>query len=293
VKTKLEVIPSCLAKGKLYTEVEIWTFYAPIIEEVIDRIFGFYDQFDDLFFKYLDSYMSSQIYKVIKMPGWSIPIEILCAIVFTNIINSYWPSLISMFRYLKKILSKTVDTAKGVEKIQDNHEHGVELINMLTKQPPGSKPEAHPNPTTSSSSRISDSNYCLWCWTISCVFCGFFVAIFIAAVFISITISLMESVMEPHCGKIEHQLSNDGSSSWGPVSAAISIYHQDETGTTLVMPCDGITLDKIGNEYQIDGAYKLSCIPQISFNYVTSIKTWRVDHCCTYPDWKYEKRNHG
>jgi hypothetical protein len=37
-----------------------------------------------------DGYMSSQIYKeVIKIPGWSIPIAILCALVFTIIINSY------------------------------------------------------------------------------------------------------------------------------------------------------------------------------------------------------------
>jgi hypothetical protein len=59
------------------------------------------------------------------------------------------------------------------------------------------------------------------------------------------------------------------------------------------MPCDGIALDEIGNEYQVDGAYMLSCSPLVSFYYITSIKTWRADHCCTYPDWKYEKRNHG
>jgi hypothetical protein len=90
--------------------------------------------------------------------------------------------------------------------------------------------------------------------------------------------------MEPQCEKIEPQLSNDDSSSWGHVSASVSIYHQDETDTTLVMSCNGISLDEIGNEYQIDSVYKLSCSTLISFNYVTSIKTWRVDHCCTYPD---------
>jgi hypothetical protein len=45
--------------------------------------------------------MSSQIYKeVINIPGWSIPIAILCDLVFTPVINSYWPMLISMFRSL-------------------------------------------------------------------------------------------------------------------------------------------------------------------------------------------------
>jgi hypothetical protein len=46
VKTKLVVVPSCLAKGKLYTEVEIWTFHTPMVDEVIDRLFNFYNQFD-------------------------------------------------------------------------------------------------------------------------------------------------------------------------------------------------------------------------------------------------------
>jgi hypothetical protein len=53
-------------------------------------------------FKCPNSYMSSQIYKeVTKILGWSIPIAILCALVFTIIINSYWTMLISMFRSLK------------------------------------------------------------------------------------------------------------------------------------------------------------------------------------------------
>jgi hypothetical protein len=50
IRTKLVVIPSCLAKGKLYTEVEVWTSYAPMVEEVVDRLFGLYEQFDDLCF---------------------------------------------------------------------------------------------------------------------------------------------------------------------------------------------------------------------------------------------------
>jgi hypothetical protein len=80
--------------------------------------------------------------------------------------------------------------AKTVEKIQDNQEHGVELINMLTIQPPGSKSATPIDSTTSSSSKKSDSNYCLWCWAITCVFCGFLAAVFIAAVFLALIILL-------------------------------------------------------------------------------------------------------
>jgi hypothetical protein len=109
-----------------------------------------------------DGYMSSQIYKeVIKMPGWSIPIAILCAIVFTIIINSYWPMLISMFRYLQKILSETMSIVKGVEKIQENQEQGVELINILSsKHPTNTKPSVSTDPN-SLLPKKSDNPYCL------------------------------------------------------------------------------------------------------------------------------------
>jgi hypothetical protein len=148
-------------------------------------------------FKCPDGYMSSQIYReVIKMPGWSILIAILCAIVFTIIINSYWPKLISMFRYLRKILSETMSITKGVEKIQENQERGVELLSIFSKQPPGSYPAASSVSTPSSSGK-SSSNYCLWCWTVTCIVCGFLAAVFIAAVGLSLIISLKEPIMEP------------------------------------------------------------------------------------------------
>jgi hypothetical protein len=48
---------------------------------------------------------------------------------------------------------------KGVKKIQDNQEHGVELISILTKQSPGSKLAAFSNSTIPSSSKKSDTPY--------------------------------------------------------------------------------------------------------------------------------------
>jgi hypothetical protein len=117
--------------------------------------------------------------------------------------------------------------------------------------------------------------------------------LFIAAVFLSLIISLTDPVMEPQCEKMERQLSNGDSSTWGVSSSAISILSQDDEGTTVIIPCDGVAVDEVGNEYQVDGAYKLNCNSPTTFNYVTSIKTWRADRCCTYPDWKYSKRDHG
>jgi hypothetical protein len=188
----------------------------------------------------------------LQMPGWLYisphlqrgnqnarlvhPNSYFKCIIFTIIINSYCPMSISMFRYLQKILSETMSITKGVEKIQENQEKGVELINILSsKHPPNSKPSVSSDPKTPLPKK-SDNPYCLWCWIVICIFYGCVAALFIAAVFLSLIISLMELVMEPQCEKVECQLSNGESSSWGHVSAAASIYAQDENGTTLVMP---------------------------------------------------------
>jgi hypothetical protein len=183
--------------------------------------------------------------------------------------------------------------AKTVGKIQENQEHGVELLNILSaKQYSVTKPISSSD-TSISSSKNSDNPYCLWFWVVTCILCGFMAALFIAAVFIALIISLTDPVLEPQCEKVERQLSNGESSSWGVSSAAASIINQDENGTTLLMPCEGIALDEAGNEYQIDGAFKLVCNPPVSFNYVSSIVTWKTDHCCTAPKWKYDKRTYG
>jgi hypothetical protein len=105
--------------------------------------------------------MSSQIYReVTKIPGWSIPIAILCALVFIIIINSYWTMFISMFRSLKQILSETLGIAKAVEKIQDNQEHGVELINILSAKQSSVSKHTTSSDAPISSSKKSDNPYC-------------------------------------------------------------------------------------------------------------------------------------
>jgi hypothetical protein len=59
------VIPTCLAKGELYTQIEVWTFHAPIGEEILDRLFGFYNEFGDLcFFFPKNFYNPHKFYKL-------------------------------------------------------------------------------------------------------------------------------------------------------------------------------------------------------------------------------------
>jgi hypothetical protein len=52
------IIPLCLAKDEeLYAESEIWTFYAPLADEIIERLLGFFEYFDDLCFFFSKCYI--------------------------------------------------------------------------------------------------------------------------------------------------------------------------------------------------------------------------------------------
>jgi hypothetical protein len=43
---------------------------------------------------------------------WIILVGLILAVVFTIVLNSYWPILISIYRSLKDLLSKKEETAK-------------------------------------------------------------------------------------------------------------------------------------------------------------------------------------
>jgi hypothetical protein len=122
-----KVIAKHLAKSIPKPPKSLPVEFLAILKTYSELIEG--DQFSDVnntvvtyvpdVFKCPDGYMSSQIYKeVTKIPGWSIPIAILCALDFTIIINSYWPMLISMFQSLNRILRETLGIAKAVEKFK-------------------------------------------------------------------------------------------------------------------------------------------------------------------------------
>jgi hypothetical protein len=53
------IIPLCQVKDeKIYAESEIWTFHAPLTDEIIERLFGFYDYFEDLCFFFPKCYFN-------------------------------------------------------------------------------------------------------------------------------------------------------------------------------------------------------------------------------------------
>jgi hypothetical protein len=149
-----------------------------------------------------------------------------------------------MFRSLKRILAETLGIAKTVEKIQDNQEHGVELLNILgSKQPSVSKPTTSSD--SSSSPKNSDNQYCLWCWVVVCIFCGFLAALFIAAVFLSLIVFLTEPVMEPQCEKVERQLSNGETSTWGVSSFLFQFWDRMKMALLLLCPVRGLQWMKL------------------------------------------------
>jgi hypothetical protein len=95
--SKSKVIAKHLTKSIAKVPNSLPVAFVSISKAYSELIEG--DQFSDVnntvvtyvpdVFKCPDGYMSSQIYKVTKIPGWSIPIAILCALVFTIIINSF------------------------------------------------------------------------------------------------------------------------------------------------------------------------------------------------------------
>jgi hypothetical protein len=74
VITRLVIIPLCLAKDeRLYTESETWTFHAPLADEVLERLFGFYDYFDDLCFFFPKSFIDpAKVSDQLDDPGLSL-----------------------------------------------------------------------------------------------------------------------------------------------------------------------------------------------------------------------------
>jgi hypothetical protein len=75
VVTKLVIIPLCLVKDeKLYAESEIWTFHAPLADEIIERLLGFYDFFDDLCFFFPKCYFDpAKVSQQLGGSGLSLP----------------------------------------------------------------------------------------------------------------------------------------------------------------------------------------------------------------------------
>jgi hypothetical protein len=106
VLSNSKVIAKHLAKSIPKPPNSLHVGFLAILKAYGELIEG--DQFTDInktvvtyvqdVFKCPDGYMSTQIYKeVTKIPSWSIPIAILCALVFTIIINSYWLCLFQCF----------------------------------------------------------------------------------------------------------------------------------------------------------------------------------------------------
>jgi hypothetical protein len=60
----------------------------------------------------------------------------------------------------------------------------------------------------------------------------------------------------------------------------LQIISQNETHTSIVMPCDSLVVNKQGDIFSIEGPYILNCNESRVFNYVDKITLW-TDGTCT------------
>jgi hypothetical protein len=58
---------------KLYTESKTWTFHVPLADEILERLFGFYEYFDDLCFFFPKSFIDpNKVSQQLNGPGLSV-----------------------------------------------------------------------------------------------------------------------------------------------------------------------------------------------------------------------------
>jgi hypothetical protein len=82
------------------------------------------------------SYSSSQSFREIQsISGWFIILFVLAAIVFTVVINSYWPIVLSMFRSLKNVLIKQDQTCADMKDVVRKLD-GLTRTSFSVKSPP-------------------------------------------------------------------------------------------------------------------------------------------------------------
>jgi hypothetical protein len=96
--------------------------------------------------------------------------------VFTVVINSYRPILLSMFRSLKNVLIKQNQTCEDMKNVV-NMLDGLTHIPFSVKSPPS----WDRSPSNASASSASSSTWGLWCWTFVCLACSFAASLFIAS----------------------------------------------------------------------------------------------------------------
>jgi hypothetical protein len=67
----------------------------------------------------------------------------------------------------------------------------------------------------------------------------------------------------------------------------LQIISQNETHTSIVMPCDSSVINEQGDTFSIEGPYVLNCNESRVFNYINKVMLW-TDGTCSgtkkYPD---------
>jgi hypothetical protein len=232
------------------------------------------------------TYSSSKSFREVQsILDWFILLFILAAFVFTIVINSYWPILLSMFRSIKNVLKKQDQTCADMKDVVKKLD-GLTRISFSVKSPPSQDG----SPSDALVSSASSSSWGLWCLTFVCLACSFSASLFIASACYSLWISSLKPTLEPICVPVsQNSLQNTNT------KELISILYQNENETVIIMPCDGSVVDEAGNVYRLKGPYELQCGDFVTFNYTTHRDSWSGNQCGgepKLPSWKHRNAKH-
>jgi hypothetical protein len=218
-------------------------------------------------------YNKTQIFRLIP-PNlwWIVLVGLLLALLFTVILNSYWPILISIYNTLKRLINFNTNNS--------NNNSTTSVHNDINN---------NDNNSSTQESKSSFKDKLLFVWIVVCFFCTFVAALIIAAMIITFWIFNSEQQTDPICtelipssssSSLSSRLTNDGSYN------TVQIMSQDDNGMTLLMPCDSVARDEFNHTYQFKGPFELVCSDYIDFDYLDLVEVWHNDKCCFDVEWE-------
>jgi hypothetical protein len=245
---------------------------------------------------------------------WMFVLVIGIAIIFTIILNAYWPILRSINSISNDILGQiqTILTIlRGKIFVRVNKEFINGAIEMSQSQKKGSlkkedkkelddlkkqlqKEEDEREDKKKSKNR---KEWCLCIWLIICAIATFLASILIAGGLVTIYQTTRPEEFEQICkpmNKISSKRLNSrlvgNSESFGMVSiVSETTDSENNTWSVINIPCNASIIDELNNSWQVQGPFVLSCDDWSTLNYTTKIEYWHDGKCGNWPgvpdDW--------
>jgi hypothetical protein len=133
---------------------------------------------------------------------------------------------------------------------------------------------------------------CLLCWCISSIIISLAIATVISIALMAIILMSFGNKEEEICYPIQKKTSsrllrNQEETNITGSEKTLQIISQNETHTSIVMPCDSSVINEQGDTFSIEGCYVLNCNESRTFNYIDKVMLWTDGTCAAtkkYPD---------